>query len=151
MRKNNGIIIYDLDMYSNRIGFFSNNRERIGSNFGLFLTFIYILASLIIFIIYSIDTIGRKDMRVYDSNIFSNTTPSIEVNSNNMNFAFGLEDPISSNRKGYNQLFLQLLRLGAEIYYKVYIELKDELKDEDDRTLFIYNILTGKKIKIILI
>ena len=81
MRRNNGIIIFDLDMYSNRIGFFSNNRERIGSCFGLFLTFFYILASLIIFIIYSIDIIGRKDMIVYDSNIYSNTTPSINISS----------------------------------------------------------------------
>ena len=119
MRKNNGIIIYDLDMYSNRIGFFSNNRERIGSNFGLFLTFIYILASLIIFIIYSIDTIGRKDMRVYDSNIFSNTTPSIEVNSNNMNFAFGLEDPISSNKY-----------IDPSIYYPEIIFI-DRIKNND--------------------
>ena len=98
MSKNNGIIIFDLDMYSNRIGFFSNNRERIGSSFGLFLTFFYILASLIIFTIYSIDIIGRKDMKVYDSNIYSNTTPSININSNDINFAFALEDPISSNK-----------------------------------------------------
>lgn len=92
MRKNNGIIIFDLDMYSNRIGFFSNNRERIGSWFGLFLTLIYILALFIIFIIYSIDIIKRNDIRVYDSKIFSNTTPSIEINSNDLNLAFSLED-----------------------------------------------------------
>lgn len=92
MRKNNGIIIFDLDMYSNKIGFFSNNRERIGSWLGLLLTLTYILALIIIFIIYSVDVIKRKDIRVYDSNIFSNTTPSIEINSNNLNIAFGLED-----------------------------------------------------------
>ena len=92
MRKNNGIIIFDLDIYSNRIGFFSNNRERIGSWFGLFLTLTYILTLIIIFIIYSVDVIQRKDIRVYDSKIFSNTTPSIEINSNNLNIAFGLED-----------------------------------------------------------
>ena len=119
MRKNNGIIIYDLDMYSNRIGFFSNNRERIGSNFGLFLTLIYILASLVIFIIYSIDTIGRKEMRVYDSNVYSNTTPSIEINSNDVNFAFGLEDPISSNKY-----------IDPSIYYPEIVFI-DRIKNED--------------------
>jgi hypothetical protein len=98
MRKNNGIVIFDLDMYSNRIGFFSNNRERIGSSFGLFLTSVYILTSLVIFIFYSIDTIGRKDITVYDSNIYSNTTPTININNNDINIAFGLEDPISSNK-----------------------------------------------------
>ena len=92
MRKNNGIIIFDLDMYSNRIGFFSNNRERIGSWLGLLLTLTYILTLFIIFIIYSVDIIKKKDIRVYDSSIFSNTTPSIEINSNNLNIAFGLED-----------------------------------------------------------
>jgi hypothetical protein len=92
MKNNNGIIIYDLDMYSNRISFFSNNRERIGSCFGLFLTLAYILALFVIFIIHSIDTITKKEVRVFDSNVFSDTTPSIEINSNDLNLAFGLED-----------------------------------------------------------
>ena len=65
MNKSNGVIIFDLDMYSNRISFFYNNRERIGSLLGLFLTLIYILASLIIFILYSIDIlIIRKILRI---------------------------------------------------------------------------------------
>ena len=119
MRNNNGIIIFDLDMYSNRIGFFSNNRERIGSSFGLFLTFFYILASLIIFIIYSIDTIRRKDIKVYDSNIHSNTTPSININSNDINLAFSLEDPISSNKY-----------IDPTIYYPEVLYI-DRVKDEN--------------------
>ena len=98
MRKNNRIIIFDLDMYSNRIGFFSNNRERIGSWFGLFLTLAYILVFLVMFIIYAIDSFKRKDIRVYESNMFSNETPSIDINSTVLNLAFGLEDPISLNR-----------------------------------------------------
>lgn len=98
MSKNNGMVIFDLDMYSNRISFFYNNRERIGSGLGLLLTLIYIILSIIIFIFYSISTIKRNEMRVYDSYIFSNDTPSIEINSGNMYFVFGIEDRISSNR-----------------------------------------------------
>ena len=98
MSKNSGIKIYDLDIYSNRISFFSDSRERIGSLFGLILTLINILASLIIFGVYLIETIQRKDLKVYDSNTFSKDTPFININSSNLYFAFGLEDRVSSNR-----------------------------------------------------
>ena len=120
-KNNNGIIIFDLDMYSNRIGFFSNNRERIGSWFGLFLTLIYILSLIIIFIIYSIDTIKRKDIRVYESTIFSNKTPSIKINSNDLNLAFGLEDPKSSHK------YLDPSIYYPEIYYI------DKIKKEEGK------------------
>ena len=98
MGKNNGIIIYDLDIYSNRISFFSDSRERIGSLFGLILTLINILASLIIFGVYLFEIFQRKDLKVYDSNKFSDNTPFININSSNLYFAFGLEDRNSSNR-----------------------------------------------------
>ena len=120
-KNNNGIIIFDLDMYSNRIGFFSNNRERIGSWLGLFLTLAYILSLIIIFIIYSIDTIKRKDIRVYESNIFTNKTPSIEINSNDLNLAFGLEDPKSSHKY-----------LDPSIYYPE-IHYIDTIKKEEGK------------------
>ena len=120
-KNNNGIIIFDLDMYSNRIGFFSNNRERIGSWLGLFLTLSYILSLIIIFFIYSKDAIKRKDIRVYDSNIFSNITPSIEINSNDLNLAFGLEDPQSSH-----------IYLDPTIYYPE-IYFIDKIKKEEGK------------------
>ena len=119
MRKNNGINILDLDMYSNRISFFSNNRERIGSVFGLILTIIYILAFFVIFGIFSYEVIERSDLRVNDSNIFSNKTPSIDINSNDMNFAFGLEDPLTSNKY-----------IDPSIYYPEIIFF-ERIKDED--------------------
>jgi hypothetical protein len=40
------------DIYSKRISFFFNNKEKIGTYFGLFLTILYILLSLILFITY---------------------------------------------------------------------------------------------------
>ena len=98
MRRNEGISFLDFDMYSNRISFFSNNRERIGSYSGLILTIIYFIVSIILIVIYSLDAVKRTDMRVYDSTSLSNQTPSINLDSSMINFAFGLEDRISSNR-----------------------------------------------------
>ena len=98
MRQNKGITFLDFDMYSNRISFFSNNREKVGSYFGLFLTVIYIIVSIALIIYYSLEVVGRTQMRVYDSSTYSNTIPSINIDSNILNFAFGLEDRISSNR-----------------------------------------------------
>ena len=90
--------ILDYDIYSKRIGFYFENKEKIGSYFGLILTTIYILILLIIFFIYLIRTIQRKEIKVYDSTIFSQEIPIIEVDPNLIYFAFGLEDPMTSNR-----------------------------------------------------
>ena len=86
------------DIFSKKLGFFYKNQEKIGSYFGLILTFIYILTSLIIFIHHLIITFKRKEMRVYDTSIFAQEMPTINIDSNNLYFAFGIEDPISSNR-----------------------------------------------------
>ena len=131
MKKNNGIIIFDLDMYSNRISFFSNNRERIGSWFGLFLTLIYILSSLIILTIYSLETIKRKEIRVYDSDVITEGIPSIEINSNDLNLAFSLEDPLSSNRY-----------IDPSIYYPE-VNYIDRIKNEEGD----FNTVIKKKLK----
>ena len=98
MRRNEGISFLDFDIYSNRISFFSNNRERIGSYFGLILTIIYFIVFIILIVIYSLDAVKRTDIRVYDSTSFSSQTPFINIDSSLINFAFGLEDRISSNR-----------------------------------------------------
>ena len=55
----------------------------------------------------------------YDSNIYSNTTPSININSKNINLAFGLEDPISSNQY-----------IDPTIYYPEVLYI-DRVKDEN--------------------
>ena len=98
MERKEGIKFLDFDMYSNRISFFSNNREKVGSYFGLVLTIIYIIVSIILIVFHLYDVIMRSEMRVYDSTIYSNTIPSINIDSNILNFAFGLENRISSNR-----------------------------------------------------
>ena len=86
------------DIYSKQIGFFFNRKDRIGTNFGLFLTIIYILVSLLLFIIYSVYTIKRINMRVYDSTSYPKDIPSLNINPKTLYFAFGLEDPKTSNR-----------------------------------------------------
>ena len=99
MKKMNSKLNYlFFDIYSKRASFFFNNQEKIGSNFGLFLTILYILTSLFIFIFYFIQTFERKDIKIYDSTIYAQEMPTINIDSKNLYFAFGLEDPITSNR-----------------------------------------------------
>lgn len=136
MKHNNGIVIFDLDMYANRISFFSNNRERIGSWFGLFLTLTYIIALFVIFIIHSIDIIKRKDIKVYDSNVISDITPSIEINSRYLNLAFGLEE------EKYNKY------LDPSIYYPEIIYLDNIKNDKGEFETIVKKELNYSRCKI---
>ena len=86
------------DIYSKRIGFYFNNSEKIGSYFGLCLTILYVISSLILFLVLLLRSIQKKEMKISDSTIFSIETPNIDVNPTSIDFAFGLEDPITSNR-----------------------------------------------------
>ena len=92
------INILDLDIYARRLGFFYKNRERISSYCGLFLTFLYVFASIILFVYYMVITVQRIEIRVYDSSLYSQEMPKIDVNKNYFYFAFGLEDPVTLNR-----------------------------------------------------
>ena len=98
MNRNDGITLLDFDMYSNRISFYSNNREKIGSCFGLFLTIVYIIIALALIIFFSVDVMKRNDIRVHDSTIYSEEIPYINLTSKIINFAFGLEDNFFANR-----------------------------------------------------
>ena len=89
---------YFFDIYSQRASLYYNNHERIGTYFGLFLTIIYVLSSLIIFIIYLIRVMQRLDITIYGSTMYSQEMPSVNINNNNFYFAFGLEDPINTKR-----------------------------------------------------
>ena len=87
-----------LDMYSKTIGFYYDNQEKIGSYFGLLLTIIYIFTLLILLFFEFIKVIQRSEFNVYDSTIYSQETPYIELDINQLYFAFALEDPITNNR-----------------------------------------------------
>ena len=79
------------DIYSKRIGFFFNNRERIGTYFGLFLTIMYIFISLVFFGVNLFFVINRATVREYDSTLYSKDVPSIDINPDLLYFSFGLE------------------------------------------------------------
>ena len=86
------------DMFSKRTSFFFNNQEKMGSYFGLFLTVLYIFFLLLLFIYSLILTVKRKEIRVYDSSMYSQKMPTITINSNNLYFAFGVEHPLTNLR-----------------------------------------------------
>ena len=92
------INFWTFDIYSKKICFFYNNQEKIGSYFGLFLTLVYIFASLILFIFQIIKAIHRKELKVYDTTIYSQEMPIIDVDINQLYFAFGLEYPNTATR-----------------------------------------------------
>ena len=95
---NNKCNFLNFDIYAKRASFFYNNQERIGSYFGLLLSIIYVLISIILFICYLIETIRRRELKVYDSSLYAQEMPFISLDKKFFYFAFGLEDPISLNR-----------------------------------------------------
>lgn len=88
----------DFDIYSRRISFFYKNKEKFGSAFGFILTVLYIILSIIIFLIYFIRTVKRVEVTASDSTIYPTDIPSIDINNNLFYIAFGLEDPVKLTR-----------------------------------------------------
>ena len=90
--------IFDLDIYSRRISFFFRGKEKISSKFGFFLTSLYIIISIVLFLHYFIRTISRENVTSSDSTIFTDSLPSIQLNPELFNLAFGLEHPTKISR-----------------------------------------------------
>ena len=88
----------NFDMYSKRLGFYFKNQEKVGSYFGLFLSLAYVIISLVLLFEQIFKAIKRDELNVYDSTIYTQEMPNIIVNSDDLYFAFGLEDPLTSNR-----------------------------------------------------
>ena len=95
---NSKINYSSIDIYSKKIGFFFNKSEKIGSLFGLILTMIYISFSVILFIYQIVKVIDRKELKVYDTTIYSQKMPSITVDTNKLYFSFALEHPKTVDR-----------------------------------------------------
>ena len=127
----------DFDIYSNRICFFYNDKEKISTILGQFLTILYILLSLIIFIVYILHTIKRKNLKVFESKFYSKELPNIDINPS-LILAFGLEDPSSSDRF-----------IDEAIYYPVIEFIEKEKKDgvfnTTDRTKLEYEVCQKEK------
>ena len=92
------INFFDFDIYSRRISFFYENKERIGSLLGFILTTLYVILSIIFFLFYFIKTIKREDVTASESTIYPKSTPSIEINKENFYLVFGLEHPTKLTR-----------------------------------------------------
>ena len=86
------------DIYAKRVGFFFNKQEKIGSYFGLLLTLLYALISIILFIYNLISVFKRDEIKVYDSTLYLQEMPIIDLDKNSFYFAFGMENPNTSNR-----------------------------------------------------
>ena len=93
MFKEENITYLDFDIYSQRISFFYKNKEKIGSTFGFILTVFYAIVSIIFFLIYFIKTIKREEITASDTTIYPNRIPSMDINKNSFNLAFGLIHP----------------------------------------------------------
>ena len=88
----------NFDIYARSPNFYFKKNDKIDTCFGTLLTLVYIIVSLSLFIYQSIITIQRKNFKVYDSTIYGQEMPFIDLNSNILYFAFGLEDPQTMSR-----------------------------------------------------
>ena len=52
--------LYNFDIFARKISLFYNNKDKIGSYFGLILTLVYVISSLSIFIFFSRHHISKK-------------------------------------------------------------------------------------------
>ena len=110
----------NFDMYSKKICFFYNNHERMSSYYGFFLTLVYIFASLILFLYEIVKALQRKELKVYDTTIYAQEMPIIDIDINQFYFAFGLEYPRSA------------IRYIDETIYTAKITFFDKQKKNDD-------------------
>ena len=117
------------DMYSKRTSFFYNNQEKIGSLLGLFLTFVYILASMILLIYQIILALQRQELKVYDTTMYSQEMPTFKIDTEQFYFAFGLEDPKTSNRFIDDSIYI------PKIVFVDKVKVNDEFVTVDQRTL----------------
>ena len=94
-----------------------------------FLTFLYIIISLLLFINQIILILNRGELKVYDTTMYAQEMPSIEIDSNNFYFAFGLEDPKTSDRFIDDSIYV------PKIMYIDKVKVNDELKTVDQKVL----------------
>ena len=146
------IVFLNFDIYSKKIGFFYNNKEKIGSYFGVFLTLLYIIISIILFISELFRAFQRKELKVYDTTIYSQKMPSIDVDLNKLYFAFALEHPKTTSRFIDESIytaqvaFIDKRKVGdqLETYETRYLDFEPCILEnfgQDYRNLFVENEL----------
>ena len=114
------INLINFDIYAKRASFFYNKQEKIGSYFSVFLTLLYIIISIILFIYNLIITIKRTEIKVYDSSLYAQEMPIININKEYFNFAFGLEDPTTLNKFVDERIYI------PEVYYVDRLKINGE-------------------------
>ena len=111
----------NFDLYSKKLGFYYKNQEKVGSYFGLFLSFLYIVVSLVLLIAQIVKVIKRDELNVFDSTIYAQEMPTINVGIDQLYFAFGLEDPLTSNRFIDEGIYI------AKVAFVEKVKVNDEL------------------------
>ena len=130
---------FDFDIYSKRIGLFYQNKEKMGTPLGMLLTIIYLIISLGLFTIYTIDIIKHETLNVHDSLVYPREAPNIKLDRSFFYFAFGVETPTERERFIDNTIYYP----RVQYFYKVKeggslkIQNREELKVEKcDETKF---------------
>ena len=90
--------IFDFDIYAKGVGVFYDGKEKISSFLGKILTSIYIFTYLSLFLYYTIYAVKKTNYKVYDSTIYSDEIPSINITNNDLYIAFGVENPNTTER-----------------------------------------------------
>ena len=122
--------LYNIDIFARRISLFYNKNEKIGSNFGLILTILYILSSIFIFIFFFIIIYQKRDFHVSDSIIDSQTNPSFTLNASNLFFfIIGITD--KNNTRFIDE---SIYRISA-IYINQYKDSKGNILNKEIKNL----------------
>ena len=82
----------NLDMFGKKISLFFNGNEIDGTTFGKIMTFIYIGLYIILFLVFTILVILKKNGNYYDSEINPKELPEIKLNRDLLYFGFSLRN-----------------------------------------------------------
>ena len=129
----------DFDIYSKTIGFFYNDKEKLGTIFGFVLTIIYILISLFLFIFYTISTIKKSNIKVHDSVLYQKEVPEMNINSDTFYFAFGVENYLT----GYTR-FIDETIYYPKVFYVKKIKEGSIFKEIEEKPLTIERCISDK-------
>ena len=122
--------LYNFDIFARRISLFYNKNEKIGSNFGLILTIVYILSTILIFIFFFIIIYQKREFHVNDSIIHAQTIPSFTLNSSNLFFfIIGITD------KNNTRLIDESIFRVSAIFIKQYKDSKGDFVNKEIKNL----------------
>ena len=109
--------LLDFDIYAKRVGFFLENKEKLGTKLGFCLTILYVSISFGLFIFYTTITMKRTEIKVHDSTMYLKDSSDLNINPELFYFAFGVENPLTNTR------FID------ETIYTVKVKLYERVKD----------------------